>query len=249
MIPALVIQKNNTVFISASGISVQKSGGSELTQGVGLSTEIPIPGAEGGVIDGDYWAVPVNDNNLVTGFLYIPYNAGDPVGSIKPSAQAFAVCRIMNRLASDYWWVIGTVAQYVTAAGGGTALPTTVTTLMAGCQTMCQFDANGKYFAVFALPTLTANSRYFPVGYWNGVALPAATGTGYITPATLLTFLNTAAVPVYTAGVITSYTGGWGISGVTWSLSVDNMTLTAEEAAGPGTDIICAYIYSINPSL
>lgn len=247
MIPALLIQKNNTVYISPSGISAEKSGGTELLTGVGLATVIPIPGAEGGIIDADYWAIPVKEG-LISGFLYKAYNPNDPVGSVKPDPQAFAVFRLLNRLASDDWYVVGTVAQYITAAGGGAALPTTITSLLAGCQTLCQFDENGKYFAVLSLDTLTLNKRYFPYGYWNGVALPSGVATGYLTPATLLTFLNTATVPVLTNGVVTSYTGGWAIVG-TWTLSADNMTARAEQTAGPGTDVLCADIASINPSL
>lgn len=246
-IPAIVLQKNNTVFIGDNGIGVEKSGSGEIVTGLGLATEVPTPDG-GGVIDADYWATPVNDNGIVTSYKYTPYNASDPVTSVKPSAQSFAVCRIMNRLASDYWYVVGTVAQYITAANGGSALPTTITVIPAGCQTMCQFDANGNYFAVEALPTLTGNKRYFPSGYWNGIALPAGTAAGYTTSETLLTFLNTATVAVLTNGVITSYTGGWAIAG-TWTVSGDGLTLLATQTDGPGTDVICFRIDAINPSL
>lgn len=246
-IPALVIQKNNTVYIADSGITVQKSLATEYLVGLGLYTEIPT-GDGGGVPDADYWAVPVGEGAL-TSVTYIPYNANDPVGSIPPSPQAFKVCRIMNRLASDYWYILGTIQQYITA-NGGAALPTIITTLLAPCQTLCQFDANGKYFAVLGLPTITVlpNKAYFPYGYFNGIALPAASTGGYTTTASLLTFLNTATVAVTTNGVVTGYTGGWAIVG-TWATSVDGLTLTAEQAAGPGTDILCAAVAAINPSL
>lgn len=237
MIPAIVIQKNNTDFIGNSGVTVQKSGGSEITVGLGLSTVIPTPN-DGGVIDADYWATPVGEG-ILTSFKYTPYNPNDPITSVKPNLQSFAVCRIINRFASDDWYIVGTVAQYITASGGGAALPTTITTLFAGYQVLCQFDENSKYFAVFALPTLVGNQRYFPYGYFfpsgslsNGAALAAGANTGYLTPGTLLTFLN----------------ANWNNVG-TWTLSADNQTLRVEQTAGDGNDIIAAQIVAINPSL
>lgn len=235
-IPALVIQKNNSVFISTAGISVQKSGGSDILTGLGLATEIPT--ADGGAVpDADYWATPVGEG-IITGFTYIPYNANDPIGSVAPTAMSFKVCRIMNLKASDFWYIVGTVAQYITA-NGGAALPTTITTLVAGYQRMCEFDANNKYFAIFQLPTLQfPNDRYFPYGYFNGVALPAGANTGYLTTGTLLTFLNA------------NWTNlGSPVTAITWTLSADGLTLLGEEAAGGGTDVIAAQIVAINPSL
>lgn len=235
-IPALVLQKNNTVFISTAGISVQKSGGSDIVTGVGLSTEIPTADG-GGVPDSDYWATPVGEG-VLTGFTYEAYNANDPIGSVAPTAMSFKVCRIMNRLASDFWWIVGTVAQWITA-NGGAALPTTITVLPAAFQKMCEFDANNKYFAVFQLPSLVApNDRYFPYGYFNGVALPAGANTGYLTTGTLLTFLNA------------NWTNlGSPVTAITWTLSADGLTLLAEEANGGGGDVIAANVVAINPSL
>lgn len=235
-IPALVIQKNNSVFIATTGVTVQKSGGAEITSGVGLSTEIPT--ADGGAApDGDYWALPTVNFGIISSFTYLPYNALDPIGSIAPSPQAFKVCRIMNLKASDYWYIVGTVAQYITA-NGGAALPTTITTQIAPCQDMGVWDVNKKYFAVFQLPTLTGNGRYYPYGYFNGVALAAGSNTGYATSGALLTFLNA------------SWTNlGSPVSAITWTLSTDGLTLLGEESAGVGTDVICAAIAVINPSL
>jgi len=234
MIPALVLQKNNTLYFGP-GVTAEKSGSGEIVVGLGLSSEIPIPGSvEGGQIDADYWAVPVSEG-YAGGFNYVPYNPSDPVGSVAPDPQAFKVFRIYNLLRSDYWYVVGTVAGYVTAAGGGAALPTTVSTLQAGCQTLCEFDENNKYFAIFALPTLSGNKHYFPYGYFNGVALPAANAAGYANKTDLLTFLNTAVT-------------GWAAVG-TWTVSTDNLTLRVEQTSGPGTDKICAQVAAINPSL
>lgn len=236
-IPALVVQKNNSVFIATTGVTVQKSGGAEILAGVGLSTEIPTADG-GGVPDGDYWALPVNDSGIVTSFHYLPYNANDPIGSIKPNAQAFAVCRIMNTKASDYWYIVGTVAQYITA-NGGAALPTTITALVAPCQGLGEWNVNNKYFVIMALPALgSVNDRYFPYGYFNGVALPAGANAGYTTPATLLTFLNASWTNV-----------GSPVSAITWTISADNLTLMGQESSGVGTDIFCGAVVAINPSL
>lgn len=235
-IPALVLQKNDSVYISTAGISVQKSGGSDIVTGLGLATEVPTP--EGGaVIDSDYWVTPVGEG-VLSGISFTPYNAADPIGSIAPSAQSFKACRIYNRFASDYWYIVGTIAQYITADGGA-ALPTTITTLLAAYQKMCEFDANNKYFAIFQLPTLQfPNDRYFPYGYFNNVALPAGANTGYLTTGTLLTFLNA------------NWTNlGSPVTAITWTLSADGLTLLGEEANGGGTDVIAAQIVAINPSL
>lgn len=236
-IPALVIQRNNTVFIATTGVTVQKSGGSEILAGVGLSTEIPT--ADGGAVpDGDYWAIPTADSGIVSSFTYLPYNANDPIGSIQPNVQAFKTCRIMNTKASDFWYIVGTVAQYITA-NGGAALPTTITTLVGPCQGLGVWDANSKYFVVLQLPTLTSpNTHYFPYGYFNGVALPAAANSGYTTSSALLTFLNANWTNV-----------GSPNSTITWTVSADGLTLLGEENNGVGIDVFCGNVVAINPSL
>lgn len=239
-IPALVVQKNNSVYIATTGVTVQKSGGNVITSGVGLSTEIPTPEG-GGIPDGDYWAIPTNDAGIVSSFTYLPYNANDPIGSILPNPQAFKVCRIMNLNASDYWYIVGTVAQYITADGGA-ALPTTITAQIAGCQSLGEWDVNSKYFVVLQLPALTTgsntNSRYYPYGTFNGVALPAASSSGYSTSGALLTFLNASWTNV-----------GSPNSTINWTLSADGLTLLGEESSGVGIDRFCGAIAAINPSL
>jgi hypothetical protein len=239
-IPALVIQRNNTVFISTTGVTVQKSGGSEILAGIGLSTEIPTA-EDGGVPDGDYWAIPTADSGIVSSFTYLPYNANDPIGSIPPNVQAFKVCRIMNTQASDFWYIVGTVAQYITADGGA-ALPTTITTLVGPCQDLGVWDINNKYFVVLQLPAISTasntNSRYFPFGSFNGVLLPAAANAGYASSAALLTFLNANWTNV-----------GSPNSTITWTVSADGLTLLGEENNGVGIDKFCGNVVAINPSL
>jgi hypothetical protein len=237
-IPGLVLQRNNQVYLSEGGISVQKSGGGDIVVGVGLLTEIPTPDG-GGVIDYDCWATPVGEG-ILTGFTFTPYNANDPIGSVQPNVQAFKCFRIYNRLASDDWYVVGTVAEYITAYNGGAALPTTITTLPAGWQKMCEFiNSSNQYGALFALPPLlTPDTKYFPYGYFNGVALPAGANAGYATIAALLVFLNA------------NWTNlGSPVTAIVWTVSADNITLIATETAGGGSDIIAAQIVAINPSL
>lgn len=235
-IPALVLQKNNQVFLAPGGVYAQKAGGSDFMAGVGLLTEVPTPDG-GAVIDSDYWAEPVGEG-ILTGFNYIPYNASDPIGSIQPSPQAFKICRIYSRNASDYWYLVGSVAQYITAYGGGAAMPTTEVTLLAAYQKACEFINGTQYGFIFQLPQLVGNERYFPFGMFNGVNLPAGANAGYATVAALLTFLNA------------SWTNlGSPITAIVWTASPDNLTLIGTETAGGGGDVLQGAISAINPSL
>lgn len=255
-ITAIVIQKNNTVFIKEDGLNAEKIPGSpgEYTTGLGTQMEIPCSdNASPGQIDGDFWAVPVNEG-LPSGFNYIPYNLSDPVIT-PPTPESFQVVKISTTNSQDDWYVLGTSAQYVASCAaccGTTPVPMPgiySLPLQPGCQTMCQWNngTNQQYFAVVGLPALTLNKRYYPYGNFNGIQLPLAVSTGYVSTATLLTFLNTATVVTVTNGV-TSYSGGWGIVG-TWTVSSDGLTLIATQNPGPGTDVLCAAVAAINPSL
>jgi hypothetical protein len=255
-ISAIVIQKNYAVLIKESGIDAEKIAGSpqEQVTGLGVQMEIPCPdNASGGQIDGDFYAQPVNEGTP-SGFNYKAYNPADP-NALPPTATSFAVVKISNRYNNDSYYVLGTSAQYVAscAACCGTTpvpMPTIPTIpLQPGCQLMCQWN-NGtlqQYFGVVGLPALISNKRYFPYGYFNNIALPQATSLGYQTTTTLLAFLNTATTTTVTNGV-TSYSGGWAIVG-TWTVSLDGLTLTVTENPGPGTDVLCAAVAAINPSL
>lgn len=240
-IPGLVIEKNDNVFIN-SAVSI------------GATLEIPTPD-NGAYIDGDFWAQPVNFG-VYGGFNFIPYNPANPSENVAPDNMSVAVCKISCTNNADWFMVLGTVAQYVTAAAGGTALPSVWPTrshtvpLLPVCQTMDQADANGKFIAVLALPSFdvdpTTIQRWFPYGLFNGFELPAATANGYATTGTLLTFLNTATVNTGTAANPV-YTGGWGIVG-TWTVSGDGITLVATQTAGSGTDVFCGTVVAILPS-
>jgi hypothetical protein len=240
-VTGLVIQKNNIVYINTGGVSI------------GSTQEIPTP-ENGAVIDGDMWAIPVNDG-VYSGFIYQPYNPANPLENVAP-LFAVAVVRISSRISPDYFIVLGTAAQYITA-DGGSALPTAWPQVSHGvpelpaCQILNGTNANGLYVGVIGIPSLVGGtdtiSAYFPFGYWNGAALPAATANGYTTTSALLTFLNTATVNTGTA-TAPVYTGGWSIAG-TWTVTTDSLTLVVTQSAGSGTDKFCGGLLAINPSL
>lgn len=240
-IPAFVIEKNDNVFIN-SAVSI------------GAILEIPTPD-NGAYIDGDYWAVPVNFG-VYGGFNFVPYNPNNPSENIAPNAMSVACFKISCTNNSDWFMSLGTVANYVTAIGGGAALPAVwparshTVPLLPVCQTIKQKDANGNYIAVYALPSFdlipSTIQALFPYGFFNGFALPAATANGYATTGTLLTFLNTATTNSGTTAAPV-YAGGWGIAG-TWTVSADGITLTATQTGGTGLDVICAAIVAITPS-
>lgn len=235
-ITANVIRFNNDSFVD--DVNAAKSGSAHFPTGIGSTKQVPCPDAQsGGVIDGDYWAIPINEG-VVADFKFTPYNVNETTSS-KPTVDSFAVVRISSRLSRDVWWVQGTSVQYLASCAVccsdspvlmplATGLP-----LQAGCQDLCNFDANSNYFAVLGLPTLTPGvGRYYPYGYFNNVALPAPASTGYANTTTLLTFLNTAVT-------------GWAAVG-TWSI-LDGV-LIVTQTDGPGDDQLCAAVASINPS-
>lgn len=234
-VTALVLQQNTSVYISPAGPEVEKVASVAAVNMVGIGLLMPVPTPDNGaVIDYDAWAIPTVDNGIFTGWTFKPYNLNDPAQTNPPTVQSFAVTRVWDRLMSDVWVFVGTSAQYLTAAGGGAALPTTLgnNVFQVACQILCQWNSTNQYFGLLALPSLVGNERYYPFGFFNNVALALGTSTGYISAATLLTFLNTS----------------WTSVG-TWSLSADNRTLIVTQTAGPGTDTLCARIGTVNPSL
>jgi hypothetical protein len=235
-ISANVIRFNDNSFVDE--VSAAKSGSAHYPTGVGVTKQVPCPDAQsGGVIDGDYWATPVNEGT-VSDFTFKPYNVNEVVSS-KPTVDSFAVVRISSRFSRDVWWVQGTSTQYlascaVCCSDSPVAMPVaTSLPLQAGCQTLCNFDEDDNYFATLGLPTLTPGvGRYYPFGNFNNAALPAAASTGYANTTTLLTFLNTAVT-------------GWAAVG-TWTL--EDGTIKVTQTDGPGDEVLCAAIVSINPS-
>jgi hypothetical protein len=223
-IPALVIKHNNDVYLTPDLI-------------VGVSMAIPTPGA-GGVIDGDYWAVPISNYGIVTGFDFVPTT---PTNTDAPTLQSFHVFRLTTRFGNDIWYVVGTTTLdgespakdgYIQAAEDAeccaespATLPTTVPALYP-CQVACEWNADGNYFFVIGLPTDIGT--YTGNGYLNGDALTQITGA---TPAALQTQLNTH----WTA------TGSPAVT-ITWT--VTNLIAVGVITNGTGEDVLCAKIKS-----
>src|SRR6185369_757610 len=112
-IKALVLQKNNSVLVRDIGATHLGGTGSQsvVVSEIGSTQQIPCPGSAGAVIDGDFWAKPVNEGVAAAGFNYEPYSLDDDATA--PDAQSFAVVRIVSTESDDIWYVIGTSDDYV----------------------------------------------------------------------------------------------------------------------------------------
>ena len=225
-IPALVIKHNNDVYLNAD-------------LEVGVTMSIPTPGS-GAVIDGDYWAVPISDYGIVTGFNFdLP---ADPTSTDPPTPQSFHVFRLVNRFGNDVWYVRGTTTTdgespanpgYIQAAQDAECcsedpaeLPTDVPQMLP-CQTACETNADGDYFFLLALPTDAGT--YTANGYMNGETLTTATGTN---AATLASSLNSLWDGVGSPTVV-----------VTWTVANDT-TILGVITDGSGYDTLCAVVTS-----
>ena len=227
----LVLRKNRTDFFT--GVDAVKLSTAILPAGFGvIFYDIPTPGLvnTGARIDGDYWAVPVTSDGVVSGFVF-------RIAAVKPDPQAIACFRLSKErpFGDDIYYILGTVAQYVTASNGGAALPLVAPGApIASCQKLCNQNVNGLYFGMTGIPTVDATfTNLYAYGLFNGVALPALAAAGYANAAALLTAIQ---------GNTT-----WNAIG-TWSLSADNKTLIVTQAAGPGTDTLCIEVRAVNPA-
>lgn len=223
-IPALVIKHNNAVFLTEDLV-------------VGVTMSIPTPGA-GGVIDGDYWAVPISDYGIVTGFNFEPTT---PTDTDPPTLQSFHVFRLISRFGNDVWYVRGSTttdgdspanAGYIQAAQDAecceadpATLPTDVPELVP-CQTACEWNADNNYFFTIGLPTDIGT--YTGNGYINGEALPEITGAS---AAAIETALNANWTNVGSPNVV-----------ITWT--VTNNIAMGVITDGDGEDVLCAKIVS-----
>lgn len=224
-IPALVIKHNNSVFLTPD-------------LEVGVTMAIPTPGA-GGVIDGDYWAVPISDYGVVTGFNFEPTT---PEDTDPPTLQSFHVFRLISRFGYDVWYVRGTTtldgespanAGYIQAAQDAeccsespATLPTDVPAMLP-CQTACEWDTDENYFFILSLPTDIGS--YTATGYLNGETLTPATGA---TAADLVTSLNTNFNNQGSPQIV-----------ITWTLLNAN-TIKGVITDGSGSDTLCSNIIS-----
>ncbi len=225
-IPALVIKHNNDVYLT-----------SDLE--VGVIQPIPTPG-NGANLDGDYWAVPISNYGIVTGFNFVPTTSAS---TDAPTPQSFHVFRLVSgsplRVGNDVWYVRGTSSLsgdspaedgYIQVAADAECcaedpgtLPTDVP-LMQPCQVACEWNADDNYFFVFALPTDAGT--YTLNGYMNGETLPEITGA---TPAAVETALNASWDGVGSPNVV-----------VTWT--VTNNTVMGVITDGSGADTLCVNV-------
>ncbi len=221
---AIAIQFNTTVYLG-DGVTV----GSTVNN-------VPTPGS-GGIIDGDYWAVPVNDG-VLSGFNY---TACDPGDTDAPDIQAFHVVRISSQNNANVWWLVGTSTDYAESSetieccfdtSPDVVMPTDQPSI-APCQVICA-DADGVFTAVLGLPSLAEGEAYFPFGYFNGVALTAASGAGYGSTGALLTFLNAS----WLTGALTNT---WAVS----SGTPKTLTNTLDANTATGADVLCAVVVAI----
>jgi hypothetical protein len=224
-IPALVIKHNNDVYQNEDLV-------------VGVTMAIPTPGA-GGVIEGDYWADPINDNGIVDGFNFYPTTPDAPI-SEAPSDQSFHVFRLTREKGNDVWYVRGTTSNntsespvengYIEASADAECcdatprtLPTDVPELFP-CQTSCVLDG-GDYYFIIQIPLPRPGATWTGNGYLNGTALPEITGA---TPALLATTLNTNWTNVGSPNVA-----------ITWTATA-NGTLKGLVTDGDGSEVLCA---------
>lgn len=229
-IPVVVIQYNNQVYFCDGGIYY------------GSLQQVPCPASNQVKYDGDFWAVPVVNFDLVSGFTFVPrsLNSTSP-----PTVQSFETFRLIevNGDGANYWYVLGTSADWtascaVCCSDAAIPMPTDLP-ILAPEQVMCILPVvNGvqgtKYFSVWGLPTLPGGAfGYVPVGYYNNVKLPAGTTGGYATTTELLAFLNGNAE--------------WSAIG-TWTVSSDNITLTVTQNSGTGYDILALIVLAENAS-
>lgn len=222
-----------------SAVAIQQGVDVYLNDGVtpGKIVLVPTPGL-GGIIDGDYWAVPVNDG-VFSGFNY---DSTSPDSTDAPDVQAFHIVRISEKTSNNVWWLFGTSTEYAIASNtveccGDSSpngvMPTNVPAI-APCQVVCA-DEDGVYTAVLALPALGVGQKFYPFGYMNGVALAQSAPAGYTTVAALVAFLN----------------GNWRTGPLTntWIASGDGLTVTntldATEAAAAGVNTFCAAVVVI----
>ncbi len=223
-IPALVIKHNNDVYLTPELV-------------VGVTMSIPTPGA-GGVIDGDYWAVPISNYGIVSGFNFVPTT---PTSTDAPTPQSFHVFRLITRFGNDVWYARGSTttdgdspanAGYIQAAQDAeccdespASLPTDVPGLYP-CQVACELNADDNYFFVLGLDR--DQGTYRANGYLNGETLAEASGA---TAAALQTSLNSLWTNQGSPNVV-----------IVWTIT--DGKVIGVITAGSGSDVLCAEITS-----
>lgn len=157
---------------------------------------LPIPAGAQASVGVEYWAVPVADN-FVQGFRYVEYT-----GQTAPTIDSIRVFKLTNTLNSDYYFVVGTIAQYEVYAAAccdASPIPSYLTTLgpIATCQETCSADGT-NYDAFFAVQTLVSGRYVATVSVDNTGVLQQTYAAGSTSLANLVTYLNAQAGTVGT---------------------------------------------------
>lgn len=158
---------------------------------------LPIPAGEQASVGTEYWAVPLAQDFVQPGFQYVEYT-----GQTAPTINSIRCFKLTNLLNSDYFYVVGTIAQYSVYAAAccdASPIPSYITTLgpIATCQDTCSADGT-NYDAFFAVQTLTTG-RYVATVTVNGAGVLQQTyAAGSTSLANLVTYLNAQAGTVGT---------------------------------------------------
>jgi len=224
-VPCYVIQLNNTLIINNDQV---------------IGKTLQVPCRNDFQDDPNYWFVPVKDSGILSAFTPVPkvypYDDTHP-----PTFDSIPVFRVRDKLSGYTWWIYGTNDNFTQSCAtccGSSAVPMPTPPsplIFAPCDSLCITDDDGNYYSVTALPTLVGSEKYFPVGAYNDVALPAASGSGYSSPSALLSFLNANWKHV-----------GSPDAGFVWTLSSDNLTLIA--TGGFDGDSLCVQVLTVGAS-
>lgn len=210
LIPCWVVQMNNTVFSTDTGI-------------IGRQEDIDCRNV---LVDKVlYWATPVKDFGFFEGAA-LQYRLMLPPNEAQPTYDSFLVQRIRDKISGYTWWIYVTadtdqfISSCETCCGEDVvAMPGLdgFDIIITPCQEICAQNSDGDYQGVFGLPTLNEGEEYLPVGSFDNEALTEAPDT-YATISDLLVFLSVNWNPI----------GGSspGFS-VTWEVSSDELTLIA----------------------
>lgn len=224
-VPALVTTLNGVLFTNG----VNGYNGDEV-----IGKVIPVPCRDILYDNTDRWGVPVKDAGIFTGIDYV-YKRG--IYAVNPpTVDSFPAFRIYDTKSTYEWFIYGTKADLIASCStccddNTIEMPGTdpqFSLRIAPCQIVDLTNTNGNPYMVFGVPTLDATYNYYPYGTYNNVNFPSASATGYANTTLLLAFLNANFTPYV------------------WTLSTDNLTLTA--TGGSIGDSLCVNIIQISES-
>jgi len=158
----------------------------------GYGQTLPVPAGSQAQTGSEYWAVPVNQDYF-QGFRYEVYVSG----LAAPTIDSIRCFKLTNTLNSDYYYVVGTVAQYSVYAAAccdASPIPSYITALgpIASCQDTCTSDGT-NYDAFFAVETLAdvPGGKFVATVSVDGTGILQQTfAAGSASIAALITYLN-----------------------------------------------------------